>query len=203
MAGPGGKRLLLGNHPFKQSTRDKQMHCCLNGVRCSCEELVPPVCVTSTLPDVTFSSAVLIGRLCAENVHVSLLQRFNNFFRYRVNTEMQLEKVIFFLKLGTFHRKHVPVDCNSFSKIANPRFIWLGKFGFAHSLIFTLDWFPFRQTLSVMCGRFLESPCRSWTWEEVRKAGLGKGDMEQQCGCKWPLPILREMESWGALAEWS
>lgn len=77
MAGPGGKRLPLGNHPFKQSTRDKQMQCCLNSVRYTCEELVPHV-FRRTLPDVTFSSAVLRGRLCAESVHVSLLQKFNN-----------------------------------------------------------------------------------------------------------------------------
>lgn len=155
VAGPGGKRLPLGNHPFKQSTRDKQMQCCLNSVRYTCEELVPHV-FRRTLPDVTFSSAVLRGRLCAESVHVSLLQKFNNLL---IQSEYRnaVGKVIFFLKLGTFHRKHVPFDCNSFSKIANPRFIWLGKFGLAHacSLIFILDWVPFKQTLSITCGRFI------------------------------------------------
>ena len=106
------------------------------------------LCVISTLPDVAFSSRVLIGRLCAENVHVSLLHVNNLFFSYRVNIGVQLEKVIFFLKLGTFRRKHVPIDCNSFSKIANPRFIGLIKFGLvlSYSLIFILDQVPSKQT---------------------------------------------------------
>lgn len=98
MAGPGGKRLPLGNHPFKQSTRDKQMQCCLNNVRHTCEELIPPLC-----QKYLSRCGVLLRSscgLCADNVHVSLLQKFNNlFFFYRVNIGVWLEKVIFFLQL--------------------------------------------------------------------------------------------------------
>lgn len=34
-----------------------------------------------------------------------------------------------------------------------------------------------------MCSRFVGEIIQGWTWEGVRKAGLGKGDIEQQCGC--------------------
>lgn len=44
MAGPGGKRLSLGNQPSIQISRGKQMSFCVNSVRYTFEESVPPLC---------------------------------------------------------------------------------------------------------------------------------------------------------------
>lgn len=117
-----------------------------------------------------------------------------------------MEKVIFFLKLGTFHRKHVPIDCNSFSKIANARFTWLGKIGLAHScsFIFILDWVPFKQTLGITCGRFIGEFLQELDLGGSEEGRIGQGRHGTAvCLQQRPLPILWEMEGWGALAELS
>lgn len=112
MAGPGGKRLPLGNQQFKQSTRGEQTHCCLNSVRCTSGEAVSPAWHRYLIRCGVLH--VLMGRLCAENVHVSLLVRFNNLLLIQWK---RLEKVIFYPRLGKFHRKYVSIDATHFQKL--------------------------------------------------------------------------------------
>lgn len=138
-----------------------------------------------------------------------------------MHIEILLEKVIFFLKLWTFYRKHVPIDCNLFSKIASPRFTCLTKFGLAHSclLILILDCIPWIWTLRVVYGRFIGKFLQEIDWKEVRGQDWARetvnshtvteeasahpqGDGELWCSCRAVLDWISASASYGCVSPW-